>query len=223
MLKAALIDLDGTLSDSGLAIIKSINYALENLGYENLKGDTSWVVGPSLWPTFKKLGIKENELEQAISLYRKCYTEGAMYEGFFYPGILEQLSILKTEGYILALVTSKPISYAAKITKYFGASDYLDFEFGSELDGTRSDKTELINYALKKMNIVPKDTVMVGDRSYDMIGAKNNKVLGLGVLYGYGNEKELINSGASYLIESPENFASVIMQALPLRNDQNEN
>ena len=117
----------------------------------------------------------------------------------------------------------KPISYAAKITKYFGASDYLDFEFGSELDGTRSDKTELINYALKKMNIVPKDTVMVGDRSYDMIGAKNNKVLGLGVLYGYGNEKELINSGASYLIESPENFASVIMQALPLRNDQNEN
>ena len=223
MLKAVLIDLDGTLSDSGLAIIKSINYALENLGYENLKGDTSWVVGPSLWPTFKKLGIKENELEQAISLYRKCYTEGAMYEGFFYPGILEQLSILKTEGYILALVTSKPISYAAKITKYFGASDYLDFEFGSELDGTRSDKTELINYALKKMNIVPKDTVMVGDRSYDMIGAKNNKVLGLGVLYGYGNEKELINSGASYLIESPENFASVIMQALPLRNDQNEN
>ena len=223
MLKAALIDLDGTLSDSGLAIIKSINYALENLGYENLKGETSWVVGPSLWPTFKKLGIKENELEQAISLYRKCYTEGAMYEGFFYPGILEQLSILKTEGYILALVTSKPISYAAKITKYFGASDYLDFEFGSELDGTRSDKTELINYALKEMNIVPKDTVMVGDRSYDMIGAKNNKVLGLGVVYGYGNEKELINSGASYLIESPENFASVIMQALPLRNDQNEN
>ena len=223
MLKAALIDLDGTLSDSGLAIIKSINYALENLGYENLKGDTSWVVGPSLWPTFKKLGIKENELEQAISLYRKCYTEGAMYEGFFYPGILEQLSILKTEGYILALVTSKPISYAVKITKYFGASDYLDFEFGSELDGTRSDKTELINYALKEMNIVPKDTVMVGDRSYDMIGAKNNKVLGLGVVYGYGNEKELINSGASYLIESPENFASVIMQALPLRNDQNEN
>ena len=73
------------------------------------------------------------------------------------------------------------------------------------------------------MNIVSKDTVMVGDRSYDMIGAKNNKVLGLGVLYGYGNEKELINSGASYLIESPENFASVIMQALPLRNDQNEN
>ena len=196
---------------------------MENLGYENLKGDTSWVVGPSLWPTFIKLGIKEKELEQAISLYRKCYTEGAMYEGFFYPGILEQLSILKTEGYILALVTSKPISYAAKITKYFGASDYLDFEFGSELDGTRSDKTELINYALKKMNIVPKDTVMVGDRSYDMIGAKNNKVLGLGVLYGYGNEKELINSGASYLIESPENFASVIMQALPLRNDQNEN
>ena len=223
MLKAVLIDLDGTLSDSGLAIIKSINYALENLGYENLKGDTSWVVGPSLWPTFKKLGIKENELEQAISLYRKCYTEGAMYEGFFYPGILEQLSILKTEGYILALVTSKPISYAVKITKYFGASDYLDFEFGSELDGTRSDKTELINYALKEMNIVSKDTVMVGDRSYDMIGAKNNKVLGLGVLYGYGNEKELINSGASYLIESPENFASVIMQALPLRNDQNEN
>ena len=196
---------------------------MENLGYENLKGETSWVVGPSLWPTFKKLGIKENELEQAISLYRKCYTEGAMYEGFFYPGILEQLSILKTEGYILALVTSKPISYAAKITKYFGASDYLDFEFGSELDGTRSDKTELINYALKEMNIVPKDTVMVGDRSYDMIGAKNNKVLGLGVLYGYGDEKELINSGASYLIESPENFASVIMQALPLRNDQNEN
>ena len=79
MSKAVLIDLDGTLSDSGLAIIKSINFALGNLGYEKLQGDTSWVVGPSLWPTFKKLGIKESELEQAISLYRKCYTDGAMY------------------------------------------------------------------------------------------------------------------------------------------------
>ena len=219
MSKAAFIDLDGTLSDSGLAIIKSINYALENLGYKKLQGDTSWVVGPALWPTFKKLGVKESELERAISMYRKCYTEGAMYEGLFYSGILEQLSTLKKQGYILALVTSKPISYAGKITKFFGASDYLDFEFGSELDGTRSDKTELINYALKEINIAPKDTVMVGDRSYDMIGAKNNKVLGLGVLYGYGNKKELLDSGASYLIESPEEFANAIIQALPLRND----
>ena len=119
----------------------------------------------------------------------------------------------------MALVTSKPISYAGKITKFFGASDYLDFEFGSELDGTRSDKTELINYALKEINIAPKDTVMVGDRSYDMIGAKNNKVLGLGVLYGYGSKKELLSSGASCLIENPEDFANDIMQALPLRND----
>ena len=142
-----------------------------------------------------------------------------MYEGIFYSGIFEQLRTLKTHGYILALVTSKPISYARKITKFFGASDYLDFEFGSELYGTRSDKTELINYALRKINIAPKDTVMVGDRSYDMIGAKNNKVLGLGVLYGYGNKKELLDSGASYLIESPEDFANDIMQALPLRND----
>ena len=142
-----------------------------------------------------------------------------MYEGLFYSGILEQLSTLKKQGYILALVTSKPISYAGKITKFFGASDYLDFEFGSELDGARSDKTELIDYALREIDIEPKDTVMVGDRSYDMIGAKNNKVLGLGVLYGYGNKKELLDSGASYLIESPEEFANVIMQALPLRND----
>ena len=142
-----------------------------------------------------------------------------MYEGFFYPGILEQLNTLKTQGYLLALVTSKPISYAGKITKFFGASDYLDFEFGSELDGTRSDKTELINYALKEINLAPKDTVMVGDRSYDMIGAKNNKVLGLGVLYGYGSKEELLSSGASCLIENPEDFAKDIMQALPLRND----
>ena len=142
-----------------------------------------------------------------------------MYEGFIYPGILEQLNTLKTQGYLLALVTSKPISYAGKITKFFGASDYLDFEFGSELDGTRSDKTELINYALKEINLDPKDTVMVGDRSYDMIGAKNNKVLGLGVLYGYGSKKELLGSGASCLIENPEDFANDIMQALPLRND----
>ena len=142
-----------------------------------------------------------------------------MYEGLFYPGILEQLSTLKRHGYLLALVTSKPISYAGKITKYFGASNYLDFEFGSELDGTRSDKTELINYALREINLVSKDAVMVGDRSYDMIGAKNNKVLGLGVLYGYGNKKELLNSGASHLIETPKDFANDIMHALPLRND----
>ena len=72
---------------------------------------------------------------------------------------------------------------------------------------------------MKEINLDPKDTVMVGDRSYDMIGAKNNKVLGLGVLYGYGSKKELLSSGASCLIENPEDFANDIMQALPLRND----
>ena len=135
MSKAALIDLDGTLSDSGLAIIKSINYALENLGYEKLQGDTSWVVGPSLWPTFIKLGIKESELEQAISLYRKCYTEGAMYEGLFYPGILEQLSTLKRQGYLLALVTSKPISYAGKITKLSFLGTITPLSSSSKFEG----------------------------------------------------------------------------------------
>ena len=83
MPKTVLLDLDGTLSNSGLAIIKSINYALINMGHKKLEGDTSWVVGPSLWPTFRKLGIEESELEKAISLYRKCYTEGAMYDGIF--------------------------------------------------------------------------------------------------------------------------------------------
>ena len=219
MPKTVLLDLDGTLSNSGLAIIQSINYALINLGQKELEGDTSWVVGPSLWPTFRKLGIEESELEKAISLYRKCYTEGAMYDGVFYAGVLEQLESLKAQGYLLALVTSKPISYASKITEFFGASKFLDFEFGSELDGTRSDKTDLISFALSKIKIAPEDAVMVGDRSYDMIGAKNNKVLGLGVLYGYGSRNELLKSGAKFLIESPEELAKVILQALPLKKD----
>ena len=189
------------------------------MGHKKLEGDTSWVVGPSLWPTFRKLGIEESELEKAISLYRKCYTEGAMYDGVFYAGVLEQLESLKAQGYLLALVTSKPISYASKITEFFGASKFLDFEFGSELDGTRSDKTDLISFALSKIKIEPEDAVMVGDRSYDMIGAKNNKVLGLGVLYGYGSRNELLKSGAKFLIENPEELAKVIMQALPFRKD----
>ncbi len=166
MPKTVLLDLDGTLSNSGLAIIKSINYALINLGHKELEGDTSWVVGPSLWPTFRKLGIEESELEKAISLYRKCYTEGAMYDGVFYAGVLDQLESLKAQGYLLALVTSKPISYASKITKFFGASKFLDFEFGSELDGTRSDKTDLISFALSKIKIWKKWKSFWIQRSY---------------------------------------------------------
>jgi phosphoglycolate phosphatase len=215
-MRAVFLDLDGTLTDSGEGILKSVDYALGKLDLPALSGDTDWIIGPPLWDSFTRLGVPEGDLEQAVALYRERYTKVGYLENKLYDGILQQLSDLHEAGYLMYLATAKPMSYAAKITAHFSISNYLTDQFGSEEDGTRSDKTSLLAHALSVAKSIPEQAIMIGDRHYDVIGAKANGILALGAAYGYGGMAELRGAGADGLIETPHRLAATVREYLPM-------
>ena len=119
------LDLDGTLTDAGPGILNCVSYALEKMQMPPFEGNGSWIVGPPLWDTFKRLGVARENLDHAVALYRERYIDIGWSENSLYDGVLEQLSALKDEGYTLCIATSKAHSYAKKITTHFGISQYM--------------------------------------------------------------------------------------------------
>lgn len=208
------LDLDGTLTDSGPGIVNSFNYALGQMGYPDLGDNANWVVGPSLWDSLTKLGMPADLHDQTVAHYREAYRGGEMFNNRLYDGVLAQLADLKSQGYRLCLATSKPIAYAGDIVAHFGVSNFLDYEFGSELDGSRTDKTELLAYGLAQTGCDPRDAIMIGDRHYDVIGARNNGMACLGALYGFGTHEELANAGAIDMLDSATDMAAMVTKHL---------
>lgn len=208
-----LLDLDGTLTESGIGITRSVAHALTELGYSVPDQATlNGMIGPSLWEGFAKLGVPDAQLDEAVALYRARYTVTGLFENRLYDGALEMLERLGAA--TLCLATAKPIAYAAKITAHFGIAPHLSREFGSELDGTRSDKTDLIAHALAQTDAVPSRSVMVGDRSHDIIGALNNGVTPIGAAWGYGSPTELRDAGCKHIAATPGEAADMILEVL---------
>jgi len=209
-------DLDGTLTDAGPGIKACINYALNKMNFKKLGMDSDWVVGPSLWGTFKKLGIPEENLNEAVNLYRERYNVKGYLENSVYLGIPGQLAMLLEMGYVLSLATSKPTVSASAIIEYFNLKQYFLYEFGSNLDGSLSDKSILLKHALAVTGFEPNNALMIGDRQYDIIGAKSNLIKSVGVSYGYGSANELREAGADLLIEKPAELAKAVQKLLPI-------
>ena len=216
MRRIIFFDLDGTLTDAGPGIKACINYALDKMNFEKLGIDSDWVVGPSLWGTFKKLGVPEENLNEAVNLYRERYNVKGYVENSVYVGIPGQLAMLLKMGYVLSLATSKPTSSAIAILKYFDLAQYFAYEFGSNLDGSLSDKSILLKYALAVTGSEPNNALMIGDRQYDIIGAKSNLIKSVGVSYGYGSTNELREAGADLLIDKPAELAKAVQKLLPI-------
>ena len=197
-------DLDGTLSDPKLGITRSIQHALRELGRPvPTADDLTWCIGPPLLGSFKKLLGSRKEAENALLLYRERFTETGIYENELYPGITAALSGLKSSGRRMFVATSKPKAFADRIIEHFGLSPYFEAIYGSEFDGTRSDKSELLGWVVAQERLSPTKTVMVGDRSHDIAGGRKNGMATLGVLYGYGTTAELLAAGADDLCQSP--------------------
>jgi phosphoglycolate phosphatase len=213
--KTVFLDLDGTMTDSGQGIINSFNYALGKMGYGDLGDDPNWVVGPSLWESFTRFGLPQDQLDIAVSHYRDCYRGGEMLNNTLYDGILDQMERLKSDGYRLCMATSKPIAYASEITAHFGLDALLDHQFGSELDGTRTDKFDLLTYGLGQTGAQAENAIMVGDRHYDVLGAKQVGMPCLGALYGYGSRDELIAAGAVAVLNTAHDLRYAVQMYLP--------
>ncbi|ATN82245.1 HAD family hydrolase [Coxiella burnetii] len=196
--KYLLFDLDGTLTDPKEGITRSVQYALEQMNVACPSMDElEWTIGPPLIDAFALLlNTKDKkQLQKAINFYRERYVDRCAIENKPYDGIHETLETLVNHGYQLYLATSKPWAYAGKILDHFNLRDYFTAVHGSELDGTRDYKEELIGYVLDTQKISNTQSLMIGDRRYDILGAKHNNVRSIGVTYGYGSLEEIQEAG----------------------------
>lgn len=207
------LDLDGVLTESGIGITRSVAHALAELGHPTPdQARLESMIGPSLWDGFAALGVPPEQLDEAVAFYRARYTSIGLFENRVYDGVTEMLGRLG--GATLCLATAKPIAYAAKITAHFGVAAHLAHEFGSELDGTRSDKADLIGYALKRTGADPARAVMLGDRRHDVSGAVANGVTPVGAAWGYGSVSELRDAGCRHIAATPAEAADMILKVL---------
>lgn len=198
-------DLDGTLTDPKHGITRCIQYALETIGVPApTTEELLWCIGPPLRASLVRLLGDDARADEALALYRARFTEIGLYENAVYDGVPEMLEHLQRAGRRLFVATSKPRVYAQRIVRHFGLDGAFEVVFGSELDGTRVDKTELLAHALRETGAAPERSAMIGDREHDMIGACNNSLVGIGVLYGYGSPEALREAGARHVVDHPD-------------------
>lgn len=204
MIKYLFFDLDGTLTDPKEGITKSVAYALESFGQhvENLDDLLVYIGPPLKWSFMEYAGLSDEQAEAAVAKYRERFKDIGIFENGVYEGIEGMLDKLQKAGFKLVLATSKPIVFADRILDRYGIAKYFGATFGSEFDGTRTDKAEVIKYAMEQTGAAPKETIMVGDRSHDVIGANKNNMKTIGVLFGYGDSEELLGAGAYKLAET---------------------
>ena len=211
---AVLFDLDGTLTDPKPGIERSIIYALDRMGLPAPTEDLGWCIGPPLAGSFERLlGTTDPAtIARALGLYRERFTEIGLYENAVYDGVPDCLIALLRAGKRLFVATSKPLVFATRILDHFALADLFDAVHGSGLDGSLSDKGELIASLLSVEGLAPDRTIMIGDREHDGIGAAKNGVRFVGVTYGYGTAERLLASGAIAFCASPEEVARAVSE-----------
>ncbi|ESK38110.1 hypothetical protein P256_02034 [Acinetobacter nectaris CIP 110549] len=204
--KYILLDLDGTLTDPKQGIHACIHYAMNKLGMplpENT--DLDWTIGPPLKQSFEilleKMGRKA-DAEQALIFYRERFADVGLFENQVYPQVKETLQILKNKGYVLYLATAKPQIYAQRILAHFELLEYFQYAYGSELNGDLTNKADLIAYILEEEKIDARECIMVGDRQYDILGARHHQIETIAVRYGYGTAQELDDASPKYRVQS---------------------
>jgi phosphoglycolate phosphatase len=197
-----LFDLDGTLTDPKLGITKSVQYALAKFNIHEPDLDKLVpFIGPPLVESFQEFyALSKEEAAAGVGYYREYFTKAGMYENAVYPGIKDMLTALTGQGKKLIVATSKPTVFSEQIIEHFGLMPFFQRIVGSNLDGSRIHKDEIIAFVLSELAAYDcKDIVMVGDRMHDIIGAKKNNIDSVAVKYGYGTEAELITAKPTYL------------------------
>lgn len=207
-----LFDLDGTLTDPKVGITKSVQYALSKFGIVERDLDSLIpFIGPPLDSSFREIyGFSEVEAREAVSFYREYFQQWGIRENVLYDGIPQLLDTLAACSQ-LAVATSKPTVFANDILEHFHIKQFFGHVIGSNLDGTRSNKAEIIQDA---MGLYPgafkHEFVMIGDRQQDIRGAAANEIDSIGVLYGYGSEEEIMRAGATYMANSLDELLALL-------------
>lgn len=210
----ALFDLDGTLTDPGEGITKSVQYALAKFGIivEDRK-QLFCFIGPPLHESFEVYyGFSRPDAMKAVDCYREYYGVKGIFENLVYDGIRETLAELQAAGVKICLATSKPEGYAKQILEHFDLIGYFTAVAGSNMDGTRTKKAEVVERALMLLGDPDvSECVMIGDREHDVLGGSAHGLDTVGVLFGYGNREELEHAGATYIAATPADIAKFII------------
>ncbi|MCX7774317.1 MAG: HAD family hydrolase [Clostridia bacterium] len=207
-----LFDLDGTLTDPKIGITSSVQYALAAFGiHEPCLDNLVKFIGPPLKDSFREFyGFSEDQADKAVAKYREYFADRGLYENEAFPDIPHMLDHLLKCGKTLAVATSKPTYFAEKILEYFHLKEKFSFVGGSNLDGTRMKKAEVISFVLEEMGISELNRViMVGDRKHDVIGAQETGIDSIGVLYGYGSREEMEKAKPTYSVETVKDLEAL--------------
>jgi phosphoglycolate phosphatase len=189
-----LFDLDGTLTDPVQGITRSIQFSLDKLGaMPRQTEELTWCIGPPLRDSFSQLlnTTDDDLLDQALIHYRSRYSVTGMFENVVYAGVPSSLEKVREAGYRVFLATSKPKVFAERILEHFDLTQFFNGIHGSGLDGSLTDKGELIAYILGTESLDPEATLIVGDRKFDILGGKKNGIRTAAVTYGYGSREEI--------------------------------
>lgn len=216
--KIILFDLDGTLTDPGMGITNSVMHALKRYGIEVPdRTELYKFIGPPLSESFERFyGFSKEESYRAVDVYREYFSVKGLFENEVYEGIEELLKMLKAQGKIICLATSKPEIFAKQILEHFHLDRYFTLIVGSLMNGERTNKAEVIEWVLHCLNEdsgawSKEQMVMIGDREHDVIGAHKNDLQVIGVLFGYGDEDELKRAGADGIAESVDELYRMLI------------
>lgn len=209
-----LFDLDGTLTDPGLGITNAVAHALHRFGIPvPPRTELYKFIGPPLVDSFMEYyGMTKEQADTAVVYYREHYRDTGLFENVVYDGIDAMLARLTAAGKTPVLATSKPEVFARRILEHFDLDRYFRFVAGATLDGSLSTKGDVIAHALNLCQ--PEDlrrVVMVGDRKHDILGAKENGLDSIGVLYGYGDRPELEQAGATYIAPTVAELEALLL------------
>ena len=213
-LRYLLSDLDGTLNDSAQGIHRCVQYALEKCGTPEPDAEKLRpFIGPPLLDSFRRYyGFSDEQAAQAVGWFREYFETTGLFENTVYPGVPEMLAALTAAGKRLVLATSKPEVFARRILEHFSLASYFTYIAGANMDETRTRKADVVAYALESAGVADASrAVMVGDREYDVLGAREAGLSTVGVLYGYGSRAELEQAGAIAIASSVEQLQAVLL------------
>lgn len=212
---AVLFDLDGTLTDPFVGITSSIQFALGQLGATVPAAETlRRYIGPPLRETFNELLGDPKFADEALRLYRERYADTGKFENIMIPDMREAVSAIRDTGAFLSVATSKLETYSIEIVDHFGLSPLFDAVHGSQLDGSRADKSDLIRFIVRHEKLDPSRTVMIGDRLHDVVGALASDIPTIGVMWGFGDRAELEQAGAARIATTPSDLPGLVTDML---------
>jgi phosphoglycolate phosphatase len=209
---AALLDLDGTLSDSRPGIVACFRHTLQELGHDpNAAGDLTWAVGPPIAVSLQRLiaPFGDDRVELALTTYRERYSTVGIYDCTVYPGVVAMLGGLRDAGHVMCIATSKRRDFAERVIDYLGLREFVRGVYGAVPDGSLDHKQDLLVHILGAEHLTAASCVMVGDRLHDIEAAKSNAIRSIGALWGYGGREELEQAGADAIATLPQDVVAL--------------